>query len=287
MTLTQILLAHTKAHTAVGHFNISNLEMLRAILEAAKETGSPVMIGTSEGEAEYLGRKEMVALVQAYRKDWGVEAVLNADHHKSVEAAKAAIDAGYQSIHIDLSKLPFEENVAGTRAVVEYAHAKDIHISVEGELGVLATDSSKVYEGEIIVRPEDLTSPEQAAEFVERTGVNRFAPAVGNFHGMAAHTKKQLDFERIEAIRKIVPEEVAIVLHGGSGTSDDQLQEAIRRGVANIHISTELRVAYSGALRKFLADNPEETTPYKMFPSVIQAVRTVVLERVQLFIDAN
>src|SRR3989338_921979 len=287
MTLTQILFVHTKEHRAVGHFNISNLEMLRAILEAAKEMGSLVMIGTSEGEAEYLGRKQIVALIEAYCEDWGVEAILNADHHKSVEAAKAAIDAGYQSIHIDLSKLPFEENIAGMHAVVEYAHAKDIHISVDGELGVLATDSSKVYEGEIVVRPEDLTGPEQAAEFVERTGVNRFAPAVGNFHGMATHTKKQLDFDRIEATRKILPEEVAIVLHGGSGTSDDQLQEAIKRGVANIHISTELRVAYSSALRKFLADNPEETTPYKMFPSVIHAVRTVVLERVQLFTDTN
>jgi ketose-bisphosphate aldolase len=287
MTLTQILLAHTKAHTAVGHFNISNLEMLRAILEAAKEMNQPIMIGTSEGEAEYLGRKEIVALMEAYRADWGVEALLNADHHKSVEAAKAAIEAGYQSIHIDLSKLPFEENVAGTHAVVEYAHAKDIHISVEGELGVLATDSSKVYAGEIVVRPEDLTSPEQAAEFVERTGVNRFAPAVGNFHGMATHTKKQLDFGRIEAIRKILPEEVAIVLHGGSGTSDDQLQEAIKRGVANIHISTELRVAYSSALRKFLTDHLEETTPYKMFPSVIEAVHTVVSERMRLFTDTN
>src|SRR3989338_322596 len=158
MTLTQILFVHTKEHRAVGHFNISNLEMLSAILEAAKEMGSLVMIGTSEGEAEYLGRKQMVALIEAYCEDWGVEAILNADHHKSVEAAKASIDAGYESVHIDLSKLPYEENIMGTKEVAGYAHSKNKGISVEGELGVLATDSSKVYEGEVVVRSEDLTS---------------------------------------------------------------------------------------------------------------------------------
>lgn len=281
--LTTILSKARIDRRAIGHFNISNLEMLRAILEAAKELKTPVMIGTSEGEAEYIGRKEIVALIRAYREDWGVEAVLNADHHKSVEAAKAAIDAGYESVHIDLSKLPYEENIIGTKSVVAYAHSKNGHISVEGELGVLATDSSKLYEGEVITRPEDLTSPEQAALFVNQTGVNRFAPAVGNFHGIAAHTKKQLDFERIQAIRAVVPEEVALVLHGGSDTSDDQLKEAIHQGISNIHISTELRLAYSNALRKFLMDNPEETTPYKMFPGVIDSVKKVVKERLALF----
>lgn len=281
--LTTILSKARIDRRAIGHFNISNLEMLRAILEAAKELKTPVMIGTSEGEAEYIGRKEIVALIRAYREDWGVEAVLNADHHKSVEAAKAAIDAGYESVHIDLSKLPYEENIIGTKSVVAYARSKNGHISVEGELGVLATDSSKLYEGEVITRAEDLTSPEQAALFVNQTGVNRFAPAVGNFHGIAAHTKKQLDFERIQAIRAVVPEEVALVLHGGSDTSDDQLKEAIHQGISNIHISTELRLAYSNALRKFLMDNPEETTPYKMFPGVIDSVKKVVKERLALF----
>lgn len=281
--LQYILSERYRGHSAIGHFNISNLEMLRAIAMAAQETDMPAMIGTSEGEAKFVGYTTAVAMVRAVAEEYSVDLFLNADHHKSVEAAKHAIDAGYESIHIDLSKLPFEENVVGTRAVVEYAHAKDIHISVEGELGVLATDSSKVYEGEVVVRPEDLTSPEEAAEFVERTGVNRFAPAVGNFHGIAAHTEKKLDFDRIEAIRNIVPEEVAIVLHGGSGTSDDQLREAIKRGVANIHISTELRVAYSDALRKFLVGNPEETTPYKMFPSVSESVKEIVKNRMLLF----
>jgi len=282
-TLKDILLQARKDARGLGHFNISNLEMLTGILEAAKEANAPVMIGTSENEAQFIGYRTAVALVKAAQEEYGIPMFLNADHHKGVEAAKAAIDAGYGSVHIDLSRIPYEENIAGTKEVVEYARTSGRDISIEGELGVLATESSKLYEGEVAVRPEDLTSPEQASEFVERTRVDRFAPAVGNFHGISVKTEKKLDMERISAIRAVLPESVALVLHGGSGTSDDQLQEAIRRGIANVHISTELRVAYTEALRKSLAGHPKETTPYKIFPLVVEAVTVAARARFQLF----
>ena len=281
--LKDILLQARKDARGLGHFNISNLEMLQGILEAAKEADAPVMIGTSENEAQFIGYRTAVAMARAAAEEHGVPVFLNADHHKSVEAAKAAIDAGYESVHIDLSRIPYEENITGTKEVVDYARASGHDVSVEGELGILATESSKLYEAEIVVRPDDLTSPDQAKDFVKRTGVDRFAPAVGNFHGISVKTEKKLDMERISAIRAVLPESVALVLHGGSGTSDDQLQEAIRRGVANVHISTELRVAYTEALRKSLADNPGETTPYKIFSPAVKAVKNVVGQKLTLF----
>src|SRR3990167_2863930 len=135
MTLHAILQRATKEHWSTGHFNASESDQMRSIVEAAKEAGTAAIIGTSEGEAKHLGYFEAVALRDAFRKELGIPVFLNSDHHKSVEAAKVAIDAGYDSIHIDLSALPFEENVAGTKEIVEYA--KNFHISVEGELGYL------------------------------------------------------------------------------------------------------------------------------------------------------
>lgn len=282
MLLSDILLTAKKEGHAIGHFNVSNLEMLKGIVEAAKEMNAPVMIGTSESEAQFIGRKQIVALIQAYREE-GVQIFLNADHHKSVEVAKEAVDAGYDSIHIDLSKLPYEENLAGTKEVVDYARASGREISVEGELGYLPTDSSKVFDEAVKINPEDFTKPEQAKEFVEKTGINRFAPAVGNFHGISTAQDKKLDFERIKQIRDVIPEEVVMVLHGGSSTSEDQIKQAVQVGMNNVHISTELRVAYMEALRKALADNLEETTPYKLLPPAIEAVKQVVLQKLQLF----
>lgn len=283
MHISDLFTEAAKDKRAVSHFNVSNLEMLHAVARASQKTAMPIMIGTSEGEAAFIGYKTAVALVRIIADEYGISLVLNADHHKSVEAAERAIDAGYESIHIDLSKLPYEENVAGVTEVVSYARASGRDISVEGELGVLTTDSSKVYEGEIVVRPEDLTSPEQAAEFVERTGINRFAPAVGNFHGISTKTEKHLDIERIAAIRAALPKHVAIVLHGGSGTSNDQFRAAIEAGITNVHVSTELRIAYLTTLIEALKEHPQETAPYKLFSSVVDAVERAAEDRIRLF----
>jgi len=290
MSLQEILIEARQNGMAIGHFNISNLEMLRGILEAAKEAGNvPVMIGASEGEADFIGRRAAVALARAFQEEYSIPIFLNADHHKSVEAAKKAIDAGFDSVHIDLSKLPYEENLKGTKDVVEYARSKVSGsmfqvsgINVEGELGYLPTDSSKIYKEEVKIDPASLTKPEEAAAFAVETGIDRFAAAVGNLHGIAANEPK-LDLDRIRAIRAALPEHVAFVLHGGSGIPASQVKEAIKAGMNNVHVSTEIRVAFTQALRTSLAANPDETTPYKLFPPAVEAVKRKVLEKLKLF----
>lgn len=289
MTLDAILGRATREHWATGHFNVSNLEQMRVICRVARELRSPAIIGTSEGERKHIGLLEAVALRDALREEFGIPVFLNADHTKSVEAAKAAIDAGYDSIHIDLSAEPFDVNVAGTAAVVEYARGKSQvrgrHISVEGELGYLRGES-KVQREKIEVRSEDLTRPEEARAFAHRTGVNRFAPAVGNIHGIAVD-EPALDIDRIKAIRHLLPETVSLVLHAGSGVPLAQIHAAIDAGIANVHINTDIRVAFVGGLREAITAHPEETTPYKLFPEAEEAMTKVIKEKLQAFGAVN
>ncbi|OGF69369.1 hypothetical protein A3H65_03930 [Candidatus Giovannonibacteria bacterium RIFCSPLOWO2_02_FULL_45_14] len=281
MTLKEILNQAREERWALPHFNISDAVTLVGILEAAKELKSPVMIGTSEGERRFIGAKQAVLMIKEYREEYKLPIFLNADHHKSVGVAQEAVDAGYDSVHIDLSVHDLEENIKNTKEVAKYAKSKNHEISVEGEVGYLVTESSKIYKEVIEIPPESLTKPEEAQRFVEETGVDRFAPAVGNLHGIAANVKK-LDIARIEAIRSLIGD-ITIVLHGGSGTPDDQIKAAIGAGVNNIHINTEIRVAYTWALRTFLANNPDETTPYKILTPAIETVRAKTMEKIKLF----
>src|SRR3989339_324407 len=280
-TLSEILFQARKNNRAIGHFNISNLEQLRGIMEAAKKFNAPIMIGLSEGERKFVGLKQAVAMIKSFKEEYGLTVFLNPDHSHSVESAKDAFDAGFDSVHIDLSKLPFKENVEGAKEVVDYVKSKNPEISVEGELGYLWGES-RIQKEVIKIKPEDLTKPEEAAEFAEKTGIDRFAGAYGNSHGISLD-EPALDIERIRAVRKVLPEKVAMVLHGGSGIPDEQIKEAIKAGIANIHINTEIRTAYAEALRKFLADNPEETTPYKILAPAVEAVRKKVEEKLKLF----
>lgn len=284
-TIKQILQRAAQERWATGHFNFSELDQARAIVEACAEAGSPAMLGTSEGERAHVGPREAVAIRDAFRKNFAVDIFLNADHTKSVTAAKQAIDAGFDSVHIDLSALPFEENVRGTKEIVEYARAKGVEINVEGELGYLRGES-KVQNEKIPVRPEDYTDPVRAKEFVERTGIDRLAIAVGNIHGISLD-EPALDIERIRAIRAAVPEEAALVLHAGSGIPDEQIKQAIGAGIANIHINTDIRVAYVQELRKTLAADVDEVAMYKLDASAIAAMKDVVKEKLTLFGSAG
>ena len=284
-TLFEILLQARKNNLAIGHFNVSNLEQLRAIMEAAKRFNAPIMIGLSEGERKFVGLKQAVALVKSFKEEYGLPVFLNPDHSHSVESAKDAFDAGFDSVHIDLSKLPIKENIKGTKEVVDYIKSKNPEISVEGELGYLR-GKSRIQKEVIKIKPEDLTKPEEAAEFADKTGIDRFAGAYGNSHGISLD-EPALDIERIKAVRKVLPEKVAMVLHGGSGIPDSQIKEAIKAGIANIHINTEIRIAYAEALRKFLAENPEETMPYKILALAVEAARKKVEEKLKLFGNIN
>lgn len=280
-SLSEILLEAQKNNRAIGHFNISNLEQLRAIMEAAKNFNAPIMIGLSEGERKFIGLRQAVAMAKAFKEEYGLPVFLNPDHSHFVESAKQAFDAGFDSVHMDLSKLPFAENIEGTKEVVDYVKSKNSEVSVEGELGYLRGES-KIQKEVIKIKPEDLTNPEEAAEFAEKTGIDRFAGAYGNSHGISLD-EPALDIERIKSVRKILPERVAMVLHGGSGIPNEQIKEAIKAGISNIHINTEIRTAYAEALRKFLAENPEETTPYKILAPAVEAVKNKVIEKLKLF----
>ncbi len=283
MSLDKILFTATKSGWATGHFNVSEFDQFRAIVEACHEAGAPAIVGTSEGERKHLGPAEIVAVRDAFRKDFDIPIFLNADHHKSVEAAKEAIDAGYDSVHIDLSGFPVDENIKGTRMVVEYARKKNPLISVEGEVGYFVTDSSVVREERVKVPSASLATPKEAARFTQETGVNRLAPAVGSFHGISKNEAKTIHIDLIREIRSAIPMEVALVLHGGSGLTDEQFREAITAGIANVHISTELRVAFMDALKKSLAEEANEAAMYKLDAAAINVFKKLVKEKLELF----
>lgn len=285
-TLSYYLARARKEGWAMPHFNVSDLDQLRGVCEAAAKLKSPLMIGVSEGERAFIGLRQVVALVRAFREEFKIPIFLNADHTKSVKTAKAAIDAGFDSIHIDLSKKPWKENVMDTKKVVEYAKKKNPKINVEGELGYLMTDSSQIYKKKIVIDPTSLTNPKEAARYVKLTGIDRFAPAVGNLHGIAANRPK-LDYARIKKIRALLPTRVALVLHGGSGNSPAAFKKAIQAGISNIHISTELRLADTHALKDAIRQNPNETTPYKLSEKSLEAVRKKAEQYIRIFGSIN
>lgn len=285
-TLRQILTRAHKEKWAVPHFNVSDYEQFRGVCEAAAALRAPIMLGTSEGERKFIGLRQAVALVRAFREEFRIPIFLNADHTKSVAAAKKAVNAGYDSIHIDLSRESWAKNVAGTREIVRYARKKNHTISVEGELGYIVTESSKIYKKKIVVDPSTFTKPDEAKRFVRETGVDRFAPAVGNLHGIAAN-RPRLDFKLINKLRVTIPAHVALVLHGGSGNTPQAFKKATKAGINNIHISTELRIAYAQGLRTAQKTLRSELAPYKLAAPVVEAVRKKTEYFIKLFGAAN
>ncbi|MEK7552993.1 MAG: class II fructose-bisphosphate aldolase [Patescibacteria group bacterium] len=283
-TLRQWIKAAEEKKVAIGHFNISNLEGFWAIARAARELDVPVIIGVSEGERDFVGVRQVAALVRSIREELAQPIFLNADHTYSFDRVKEAIGAGFDAVIFDGSKLPLTENITETKRAVEYGRSINPEIIVEGELGYIGT-SSKVLEAipdEVSLKQEALVKPAAAAEFVAATGVDLFAPAVGNIHGMLkGGVDPALDIERINLIRSAAG--VPLVLHGASGNSDDDLRRAIAAGVAIIHINTELRVAYRDALKQSLQENPEEVAPYKILKPAVLAMQKVVEKKLKLF----
>lgn len=278
--LNEILKKAKKEGWAVGQFNISNLETLRAIVSAAKNLKSPVIIGTSEGESDFLGLKQAAALVKSFHEETGLPIFLNFDHGHSFKAVKEAIDAGYDTVHFDGSKLPLEENIKITKDVKKYA--KNNKIPVEGEVGYIS-GASKILENAPEISEEDLTNPDDAARFIKETRIDRLAINIGTFHGMeASGINPHINIERLKEIIERA-ENMLLVLHGGSGTPDEDIKEAIRLGIVKININTELRVAYTNSLKQSLDQNSNETTPYKIFPKVIEEIQKIVENKIKLF----
>ncbi|KKP93489.1 MAG: Ketose-bisphosphate aldolase, class-II [Parcubacteria group bacterium GW2011_GWA1_36_12] len=266
---------------AIGHFNFATEDVLRGIVEASRDAGAPaVMVGTSEGEANFMGMKEASALVRAMREDFNYPVFLNADHYKSFEKCKEAVDAGYDSIIIDASKLPNEENIALTKQVVDYCRSVNPEISVEGELGYLR-GSSEVQQ-KIEISSADYSKPEEVADFISRTGVDRMAIVFGNIHGIVTEQEEKLDIEHFSKIVSTEPRPY-YVLHGASGLKDEDVSASIRAGITNVHFNTELRVAYRNAIDKAFHDNPNETTPYKYLGPAVEEVKKLVSQKISVF----
>ena len=269
---------------ALGHFNVADLVLLKAVFSSAQEMEVPVLVGASEGEREFMGVRQIADLVRGLREefDWGV--FLNADHTHTLEKAVEAAKAGFDSIVFDASALPFEENVRQTKEAVEAVKTINPAILVEGEIGNIGT-GSEIHE----IAPDlsrYLTSPTEARQFVESTRIDVLAPAVGNMHGMSqkmvqGERKKRLDIERIAQIKAAT--RVPLTLHGGSGTDDEDLRQAIAAGINIIHINTELRVAWRSGLEAGLAAHPGQVVPYKILPFAVESVKQVVLARLRLF----
>jgi len=283
-TLREVIGEAQAKKVAVGHFNISNIEGLWGVFRAAQSLNVPVIIGVSEGERDFIGVKQVEALVDSVRDQFQYPIFLNADHTYTFERVQEVVEAGYDAVTIDGSKMSFEENVVFTKKCVEYAKSKNPNMIVEGELGYIGTSSKLLDEipEDVVTSGEGLTTPEQAQEFVEKTGVDLLAPAVGNVHGMLKATHDpRLDIDRVSKIYQST--NVPLVLHGGSGTVNEDFTNAIRAGVAVVHINTEVRVAYRDALRLSLQEFPDEVAPYKILKPAVQAIEKVTSERLKLF----
>jgi fructose-bisphosphate aldolase class II len=263
---------------SLGHFNFASSEQLQGIINAAKELNAPVLVGTSEGEGEFIGMDQAAALVKSWKDD-GLPVFLTSDHTKSFEKAKEAIDAGYEYILIDGSKMSIEENMEMTKKVVDYAKGVNPEILVEGEIGYLK-GSSKVQET-IEISEDDFTKPEEARSFVDSTGIDCVAVVIGNIHGITTKQEMTLDLDLLSEINQALPEKF-LVLHGASGLENEEVQETIKKGIVNVHYNTEIRVAMQEALKETLEENPKETTPYKYMGPEVEAVSEVVKDKLNM-----
>lgn len=269
---------------AIGHFNISNMEGLWGVFRAAQGMNLPIIIGVSEGERDFIGVHQVAAVVKSIREQYSYPIFLNADHTYSFDKVKEAIDAGFDSVIFDGTKLSLEENIRITKQCVEYAKSVNPEILVEGEIGYIGT-SSKVLDAipeGVDLSEGSLTTAEEAERFVKGTGVDLLAPAVGNIHGMLkGGVDPALNIKRVGEIRKAA--NIPLVLHGGSGNSADDFVNAIKAGVAIVHINTEIRVAFRKGLQLALQENPDEVAPYKYLKPAVAAVQKTVEEKLKLF----
>jgi fructose-bisphosphate aldolase class II len=266
-TLADVLKNAAERRIAVGHFNFSELVVLKAAAEAANELGVPVVMGVSESEREFIGVAEAAALIRSLREEEGRPIFLDADHTHSIEKAEEAARAGFDLIVLDASERPLDENIAETRRGVEAVKSINPDILVEGEVGYVGS-GSEIH----AKRPDNirLTEPEEAKQFVAETKVDLLSPSVGSMHGMLASMiagtqHQRLSIDRIAAIKKVV--DVPLTLHGGSGTDDEDFRRAIAAGITMIHINTELRVAWRKGLAEGLRKNRTRSLPTRCCPT--------------------
>ena len=274
-------------HFAVGAFNIDNQETLIAVSRAAQEKKAPVLVEVSHGEVKAIGLDNIRDMVDNYRKEYGIEMYINLDHSPDIESAKRGVDAGFEFIHIDISQANHdasdEEIIRDTREVVEYA--KFTGALVEAEPHYFA-GSSNVHTEAIDYEEikKAFSTPEGAKQFVDATGIDTFAAAIGNLHGKYP-VPKELDLELLQRIRDAL--ECNISLHGGSGTPGHYFEEAAKIGVSKVNINSDMRFTFRKTLEKVLADNPDEYAVVKLMPDVYKAVQQVIEEKIDTFGSAG
>lgn len=284
MKTLEILQKAKKEGYAVGAFNICSLETLKAITQAAQKLRSPIILEASDGEVTYIGIKELVALVSLCRQETGLPIILNLDHGKDFGTCKKAIEAGFDYVHIDASKLPLEENVAITKEVVKMAHAKGI--LVEGEMDHIegSSEDHTKEDPEKYQKAGMYTDPQRALDYVSRTGIDVFASFIGNLHGVFAK-EIRLNLRLLADIERILPN-TFLSLHGGSGINNDDVKQAVKSNIVKINVNSELRIAYKLSLQESL-NSSNEVAIYKLTPPAIKAVQDVVETKIRLFGSAG
>ena len=273
VTSKELLLKAQEGGYAVGAFNVENMEMVQAVLAAAEELNSPVIMQTTPSTVKYAGLDYYLANVEAAAKRTKVPVVMHLDHGNSFELAMQAYRTGYTSIMIDGSHEGFEDNIALTSAVVKACHPGEVPI--EAELGKVGGKEDDLDGGE----GDPYTNPQEAAEFVERTGIDSLAVAIGTAHGVYKGVPK-LDFSRLSEIRKAVS--IPLVLHGTSGVPDEDVAECIKRGICKVNYATDLRIAFTKGINQVLKENPDTIDPKKYNAKGREEVRKYVMHKMKI-----
>ncbi len=273
VTSKELLKDAQKNGYAVGAFNVENMEMVMAVLAAAEETKSPVIMQTTPGTVKYAGLDFYLANVKAAAERAKVPVVMHLDHGNNFDIAMEAYRTGYTSIMIDGSKLSFEENIALTKSVTDACHPGQV--PVEGELGKVGGKEDDLENGD----DNPYTEPAEAKEFVERTKVDSLAIGVGTSHGVYKGVPK-VNVERVSEIRDVV--DVPLVLHGTSGVPDDQVRECVKRGICKVNYATDLRIAFTKGVKEYMAENPDAFDPKKYAARGMDEVKKYVMQKMEV-----
>ena len=303
ITTTEMFSKALNADYAIGAFNVNNMEIIQGIVEAAQEENAALILQVSAGARKYAKTAYLTKLVEAAIIDTGVDVALHLDHGADFEICKACVDDGFTSVMIDGSKYPFEENIALTKQVVDYAHSKGV--VVEAELGKRAGVEDDV---KVDAKSATYTDPEEAKEFVERTGVDSLAIAIGTSHGAYKFKgEPRLDFDRLKEIHEIIPN-TPLVLHGAStvipefvekcnqyggqipgaqGVPEDMILEAVKHGVCKVNIDTDIRLAITAEIRKYFTEHPGDFDPRQYLGPAREAVKGMVSHKIRDVLNAS
>lgn len=274
-TLKEVLKEANELNMAIGAFNTHNLEMLPAIIKAAVQEKTPVIIQTSCGTANYVGHRNLVAVCKSLAEEYGVDVVLHLDHAKDYDEIRKAIDAGYSSVMFDGSSLPLKENILGTKRVVAYAKAHGV--SVEAELGTVGGTEDGVAVAMDMVR---YTDPDDAVTFVKQTGIDALAVAIGTNHGQYK-SKTEISFDQLEKIRNAV--DIPLVIHGGTGVKDEDVQRVIDLGIRKFNVGTELLVGWNRKSRECYDSHKENVSNRDNVVPCLDVITEIVRRKIQLF----